>query len=103
MLAPAPAANSGTAASTAPVAPVTSRYALKLVSISAPSPEVRTTTWLVDGKKATVLPAQRFGKYGELVVLAYSQNDKGVVDKAILQVGDDTPIDVAVGETNTVM
>ncbi|MCU1673716.1 MAG: hypothetical protein JWN77_1829 [Frankiales bacterium] len=92
-----------TGTGTTPVAPVTKRYTLKLVSISKPSPEVRFTTWTVDGEKKTVLPAQRFGKYGELVVLAFSKNAQGVVDKAVLQVGDDSPIEVKVGESNSVL
>ena len=83
--------------------PATTRYTLKLVSISKPSPEVRFTTWSVGGTKKVVIPAQRFGKYGELVVLAFSQNAAGVVDKAIIQVGDDSPMDVAVGESVSVL
>ena len=85
------------------MAPVAARYTLKLVSISAPSPEVRTSTWTVDGKKETVLPAQRFGKYGELVVLAYTKDAKGAVNGAVLQVGDDSPMEVKVGESNSVL
>ncbi|MCA1712962.1 MAG: hypothetical protein LC789_15515 [Actinobacteria bacterium] len=92
-----------TGTGTAPLAPVTKRYTLKLVSISKPNPEVRFTTWTVDGEKKTVLPAQRFGKYGELVVLAFSKNAQGEVDKAVLQVGDDSPIEVKVGESNSVL
>jgi hypothetical protein len=83
--------------------PGTTRYALKLVSISKPSPELRFTTWLVEGKRTVVIPAQRFGKHGELVVLAFVQNASGVVDKAIIQVGDDSPMDVLVGETVSVL
>jgi hypothetical protein len=79
------------------------RYTLKLVSISKPSPEVRFTTWKVGTDSKTVIPAQRFGKYGEIVVLAFSKNASGVVDKAIIQVGDDSPIDVAVGESVSVL
>jgi hypothetical protein len=83
--------------------PTATRYTLKLVSISKPSPEVRFTTWSVGGTKKVVIPAQRFGKYGELVVLAFSKNAAGVVDKAIIQVGDDSPMDVAVGESVSVL
>jgi hypothetical protein len=101
--APVAAAPAAAGAGTTPLAPVAQRYTLKLVSISPPSPEVRFTTWLVDGKKTTVIPAQRFGKYGELVVLAFSKNSKGVVDKAIIQVGDDSPVDIAVGESKSVL
>ena len=88
--------------SVTPAAPTTTRYALKLVSIGT-SPEARSTTWTVDGTRTTVLPAQKFGKYGELVVLAFSKNAQGAVDKAILQVGDDSPMEVAVGQTNSVL
>jgi hypothetical protein len=93
---------SGSTATT-PTVPTTTRYTLKLVSISKPSPEVRFTTWTVGGTKKVVIPAQRFGKYGELVVLAFSKNAAGVVDKAIIQVGDDSPMDVAVGESVSVL
>jgi hypothetical protein len=88
---------------TGTVTPTTTRYTLKLVSISKPSPEVRFTTWSVGGTKKVVIPAQRFGKYGEIVVLAFSKNAAGVVDKAIIQVGDDSPMDVAVGESVSVL
>jgi hypothetical protein len=96
------ASTSATQAAPAP-APVTTRYPLKLVSISQTNDEARFTTWSVDGQKTTVLPAQRFGKYGELVVLAFSKNAQGTVDTAILQVGDDSPMEVAVGQTNSVL
>ncbi len=99
-----PAAPTTGGTNTAPVAaPTTKRYTLTLNAISKPSPEARFSTWTVDGKKVTVLPAQRFGKYGELVVLAFTQDAKGVVDGAVLQVGDDTPMDVKIGESNSVM
>jgi hypothetical protein len=100
--APTAAATSGTG-TTGTVTPTTTRYTLKLVSISKPSPEVRFTTWSVGGTKKVVIPAQRFGKYGELVVLAFSKNAAGVVDRAIIQVGDDSPMDVAVGESVSVL
>ncbi|MBK5307252.1 MAG: hypothetical protein JJD92_11240 [Frankiaceae bacterium] len=83
--------------------PTSTRYTLKLVSISKPSPEVRFSTWMVGADKKTVIPAQRFGKYGELVVLAFSKNASGVVDRAVIQVGDDSPMDVAIGESVSVL
>jgi hypothetical protein len=102
--------STGTAGTTAPTTttgtsttPTTSRYTLKLVSISKPSPEVRFTTWKVGTDSKTVIPAQRFGKYGEIVVLAFAKNAQGVVDKAIIQVGDDSPIDVKIGESVSVL
>ena len=92
-----------TTTGTGTTTPTTTRYTLKLLSISKPSPEVRFTTWSVGGTKTTVIPAQRFGKYGEIVVLAFSKNAAGVVDKAIIQVGDDSPMDVAIGESVSVL
>lgn len=96
------ASTSATQVAPAP-APATTRYALKLTAISQTNDAARFTTWSVDGQKTTVLPAQKFGKYGELVVLAFSKNAQGAVDKAILQVGDDSPMEVAVGQTNSVL
>lgn len=104
--APAPAtapAATDTSGGTSGTQVGTSRYTLKLVSISKPSPEVRFTTWKVGTDSKTVIPAQRFGKYGEIVVLAFAKNASGVVDKAIIQVGDDSPIDVKVGESVSVL
>lgn len=73
-------------------------YALNLVAISKPSPEVRFYTFTVDGKSATVIPAQRFGEHGELVVLAYTKNAAGTATGAIVQVSHDNPINVKIGE-----
>jgi hypothetical protein len=101
-----PVAGTGTGTGTTPGTTTgTTRYPLKLVSISTPKPgEVRFFTWLVDGKKTVVIPAQRFGKVnGELVVLAYETNPAGKVTGAIIQVGDDSPIDVLIGETVSVL
>ncbi len=83
--------------------PTSTRYTLKLVSISKPDPEVRFTTWKVGADTKTVIPAQRFGKYGEIVVLAFGKNAAGTVDKAIIQVGDDSPMDVTIGESVSVL
>lgn len=81
----------------------TTRYTLKLVAISKPSPQVRFTTWSVAGTKKTVIPGQRFGKYGEVVVLAFGQSSSGAVDRAIIQVGDDSPMDVKIGESVSIL
>jgi hypothetical protein len=82
----------------------TTRYTLKLVSISTPKPgEVRFFTWQVAGVKKTVIPAQRFGKFGEIVVLATETDSAGKVVGAVIQVGDDSPIDVKVGESVSVL
>jgi hypothetical protein len=92
-----------TAGSTGTTIPVSTRYTLKLLAISKPSPEVRFSTWSVGGTSKTVIPAQRFGKYGEIVVLAFSKNASGVVDQAIIQVGDDSPMNVKIGESISVL
>ncbi len=78
-------------------------YALQLVSISKPSPEARFYVFKVAGVNKTVIPAQRFGKYGELIVLAYTKTASGTVTGAIIQVGDDSPMGVAIGEKVTVL
>lgn len=118
-LAPAavPGATTGTTPATAPVitstTPTTTTtgttpaagtsYALQLVSISKPSPETRFYVFKVAGVNKTVIPAQRFGKYGELIVLAYTKTASGTVTGAIIQVGDDSPMGVAIGEKVTVL
>ncbi len=69
-----------------------------LVSISRPSPEARYFGFTLSGVRKVVLPGQRFGKYGELVVLAYTRTSDGTATGALVQVGDDSPIDVRIGE-----
>ena len=92
-----------TPTSTTPAAGST-RYTLKLVSMTTPRPgEVRYFTWAVAGVKKTVIPAQRFGKFGEVVVLATDVNDAGKAVGAVIQVGDDSPIDVLVGESVSIL
>lgn len=112
-----PGATTGTAPATAPVVtgstPTTTTtgttpaagtsYALQLVSVSKPSPETRFFVFKVAGVSKTVIPAQRFGKYGELIVLAYTKTASGTVTGAIIQVGDDSPMGVAIGEKVTVL
>ena len=78
-------------------------YPLQLVSVSKPSPETRFFVFKVAGVSKTVIPAQRFGKYGELIVLAYTKTASGTVTGAIIQVGDDSPMGVAIGEKVTVL
>lgn len=91
--APAPAAEEAPA-----------QYPITLVSVSEPQPEARTVTWKIDDKELTVLPGQRFGKYGELVVLAYTTSDDGTtITGVILQVGDATPFDALLGQTYDVL
>jgi hypothetical protein len=78
-------------------------YPLTLVAVSEPQPEARFVTWTFEGTEIKVLPGQRFGKYGELVVLAFIQNAEGAVDGVILQVGDASPFDAKVGQTYDVL
>jgi len=89
---PPPATTAGTAS-----------YPLMLVSISRPSPEARYFSFTLSGVRKVVLPGQRFGKYGELVVLAYTRTSDGTATGALVQVGDDSPIDVRIGEKVTVL
>jgi hypothetical protein len=76
-------------------------YPLQLMSISREGAANKTTyffTFTVGGLKKTVMQGQRFGKYGELVVLGYVTNSKGAVVGAVLQVGDDNPFPIALKE-----
>jgi hypothetical protein len=76
-------------------------YPITLKSVEPTGPSGITYTWTIDGKDISVFQAQRFGKYGELVVLALESAEDG--PKAVLQVGDATPIRVKVGETVNVL
>jgi hypothetical protein len=76
-------------------------YPLRLESISregAANSRTYFYTFTVGGVRKTVMQGQRFGKYGELVVLGYVANSKGAVIGAILQVGDDNPFGIALKE-----
>jgi hypothetical protein len=75
-------------------------YALKLMSIKGT--DAKFFTFAVDTSAKTVVTAQKFGKYGELVVLAYIKDSKGAPIGALIQVGDDDPTAVKVGEKITV-
>lgn len=82
---------------------VPATYKLTLKGISDPQPEARFVTWTFENKDVTVLPGQRFGTYGELVVLAFTQDAAGAVDGVIIQVGDDSPFDAKLGQTYDVL
>lgn len=91
-----------TSGSTSPTATAAnSPYGLKLVSVTGTS-SAKFYAFVVDGEKQSVLAGQRFGKYGELIVLAYVKSSTGKIVGAIIQVGDDSPIDIAIGEKITV-
>lgn len=76
-------------------------YPLRLESISregAANARTYFFTFTVGGVRKTVMQGQRFGKYGELVVLGYVTNSKGAVVGAVLQVGDDNPFPIGLKE-----
>jgi hypothetical protein len=75
----------------------TKSYPLTLVKVTSDPGGAKLFTFSVDGVSKTVLPAQRFGKYGELVVLTYTKNSKGAVSGAVVQVGDDNPVELPIG------
>ncbi len=86
-----------------PADPPVVAYSLELVSI------VRSTTfrgyvenWVVDGAPVTTRVGQRFGKYGEIVIIALSKK-KDPTSGATVQVGDTAPIFVATGTTVQVL
>jgi hypothetical protein len=76
-------------------------YSLTLLGITGT--DVKTYAFSVAGTKKSVVAAQKFGKYGELVVLSTSKNAKGVVTGALIQVGDDDPVVIDLGEKITVL
>jgi hypothetical protein len=80
-----------------------SRYALTLTKVTTNPGGAKLFTFKYGTASKTVLPAQRFGKYGELVVLTYVKNSKGAIIGAVLQVGDDNPIEVLTGQKVTVL
>jgi hypothetical protein len=83
--------------STGTTTPTTARYVLVLKTVTRDPGGAYLFNFTVDGTPKTVLPAQRFGKYGELVVLTYVKSSKGAVTGAVVQVGDDSPIQVPLG------
>lgn len=108
----APAADAGGSASgsgststdgsSSPTA-TSSPYALTLVSITGAVNEDKVFTFNVGGSKKTVVAAQKFGKYGELVTLNFIKNSRGTPVAALVQVGDDDPVVIRIGEKLTVL
>jgi hypothetical protein len=103
----APVAAPSTAPSTSPSTPGTTtsatdtasnvRYTIVLTKVASDPGGAKLYTFKIGTASKTVLAAQRFGKYGELVVLTYVKSSKGSVIGAVLQVGDDNPIQIPVG------
>jgi hypothetical protein len=114
-LAPVAAANTGTAPSTSTgstttpgtsgdtTTPVAASYTLTLVKVTGGTNGTAPIfTWNVGGTVKQVLAAQKFGKYGELVTLTFVKSSTNKVVGAVVQVGDDEPVGVKVGEKITV-
>jgi hypothetical protein len=104
----APAAGTGTGTGTGTTTPGTTgttgtttgaAYPLQLKSIVPPKNNiVAYYTFTYAGVTKKVVAGQRFGTYGELIVLGYTTNKAGKVDGAVIQVGDDEPLEIALGE-----
>jgi hypothetical protein len=92
-----PAAGSGTGTSDAATTP----YTLTLARVTGS--ESKVYAFKVDGLAKSVLAGQRFGKYGELVVLTVAKSSKGAPVGALIQVGDDDPVTIRFGEKLTVL
>jgi hypothetical protein len=98
--APLPGGNQATPAP----APTSAEYPITLESVGEPRGEVRLVTWTIDGKEVETVPGQRFGRHGELVVLAYTTADgKQDITGVLIQVGDASPVAVALEETIKVL
>jgi hypothetical protein len=94
---PATTPSGSPTAGTGATTPTAARYVLVLKTVTRDPGGAYLFNFTVDGTPKTVLPAQRFGKYGELVVLTYVKSSKGAVTGAVVQVGDDSPIQVPLG------
>jgi hypothetical protein len=89
-----------TGGTTATATPAPTRYRITLLSVK--STGTRTFTFRIGSVTKVVVTAQRFGKYGELVVLGTIKNSRGTVTGALLQVGDADPVTIHLGERLTV-
>jgi hypothetical protein len=87
--------STSTSSTTSTAAPA--RYTIVLTKVTTVPGGAKLFTFKIGTTSKSVLPAQRFGNYGELVVLTYLKNSKGAVTGAVLQVGDDNPIEVPIG------
>ena len=98
----APGATVAPGAPTDPLASAT--YPLKLTSVATGTGAASATMdVVVSGARKTVLLGQRFGAHGELVVLSVNKNPAGAVTGVTLQVGDDQPVPLKIGETISVL
>jgi hypothetical protein len=92
----------GTASTGSTTPTLTTSYPVVLKSIVKVTGGGRLYTFAYGGVTKKVLNGQRFGKYGELVVLGNTTNTSNAITGAILQVGDDEPVTIALGEKLTV-
>jgi hypothetical protein len=91
-----------TAAAPASDPAATPSYVISLKSVDSSNPQLRKYVFVVSGVSKSVVQSQKFGKYGELVVLAVTTNSSGKVTGALVQVGDGTPFTLKIGEKATV-
>ena len=89
---------------TGPSASPSPTYPLKLTSVAVGTGSDSTTLdVVVSGARQSVLLGQRFGVHGELVVLSVTRSPAGAVLGVTLQVGDDQPALLKIGETISVL
>lgn len=77
-------------------------YAVQLVAVKTGLSGDKTFVFAYGGARKSVIAAQRFGSYGELVTLKAVKDARGTVTGALLQVGDDDPVTISIGEKLTV-
>lgn len=103
---PAPQSTAGQTVATAPPAATTTlsvtTATVKLVSIDRTDPTFPFATFSVSGKSYVVVPAQRFGATGDLVLLAFVKDKAGALTGALVQAGSADPVQVMTGKTITV-
>ena len=87
-----------------PLASPGATYPVKLTGVTLGTGSAATSVaFVVSGAAKTVLLGQRFGTQGELVVLAVTKNATGVVTGVTVQVGDDQPAPLTIGQTISVL
>ena len=87
----------------APAEPTPALYKLRLKGSEVRGGSVTKVEWVIDSKAFTVFPGQRFGKYGELVVLASRERPGAPGADIVIQVGDAKPLAVRQGQTVEVL
>lgn len=88
-----------------PVAPAEEKpaaYTLRLDKVVGTDYRARST-FTYGGKPITVIQGQRFGVYGELVVLNFGKRPGTATLDVLVQVGDGAPFAMRVGQTRQVL